>query len=828
MPFTGRIGIDRSQLGNIVLGIVDSFELATIGFRAHVLSSNEIRVKFDHAVTNSALNILAYFLSSVDSGAYVPNIDSVQFYDSDQTSVVLKLDNRLTWTKIYSIQINSVIDFDGENVTSIAASFSANVEDPPCAIAAYLGRGGTIDVIFDRDVGPYSIFSNAYIRNTADPPGSGILMSILDWTSENIPLNTVRFSIPIYTPTANSYYIDYINIQDVSANLSTGTIPLSLRLRTSPPYDASSIGQIQFTDAFVVDVSVPINVATIRVFMNVPADSTYTLNQSNWSIYQFGPHIVPDTVNIISSIDSFDLPSVILLLNDAKAQFNKHITELVPHTRIDLDDFINTSDAFDYYSSIDLVNALTRSFLSHIFRKNMHTYNDLVLSPSMSVPHDLTSLISLSNNFKSLYNQHIAEIRSVSFTTVLPPQIGFIVDHASLNNSFSDGGPFRFFVDLNIISHTIVPKFRVYGTIRSEDGGSITDPLYVTGDIIARAAMDEAVEQYHQVNADTGINIFFDKFIEFFNKSNTEIILPSGYKSSEIFPSLTTTLGNIYRAINNLIFSYAYHIGPFGAGHIEPESTYVISPTDYLTSSSLSNMILTINTLKLKYNGHVSGPSHTNPDMIVSASNAIDFNSLVILIDSLQQSFFNHNSSGYEIGPSQTYLGGIVPRFFGYHIYPGPPIMSTKLWTAINVEFAGMINGSVHIVNGPMMSVRFDTLYLRDSAHLFQIQTIFTGIACRPSLASALPRPGLVLRENLSGNLDVSLESDFIEVYFSKPMYKTMLQISDLLISGGSLSMNNMYWKDDRTIFAMVTQMEKIQYSMTAINFIDKAGNLIY
>jgi hypothetical protein len=272
-----------------------------------------------------------------------------------------------------------------------------------------------------------------------------------------------------------------------------------------------------------------------------------------------------------------------------------------------------------------------------------------------------------------------------------------------------------------------------------------------------------------------------------------------------------------------MIFSYAYHIGISGATHAKPETVYIVLPINYLVSSELSDIITAANLFKTKYNGHVTGHAHTNPDITVDTPNATDFNSLVTLIDNLRNAFLQHNSSGHDTGPN-----GIRPQFPGHHLYPGPQIMSAELWTAINVKFDGMLDGETHTVEGPMVDVRFDPRYLRDSTHPFHIDVNFMGVAYRPSLAAALPIPGLMVREDLSGNVNVSLESDSIEIHFSKPMLQSLLQNSNIPITGGSLVVGNIYWKNDRVISTVVTQMENIQYSMSAINLTDKAGNLVY
>src|SRR5262249_45834158 len=99
----------------------------------------------------------------------------------------------------------------------------------------------------------------------------------------------------------------------------------------------------------------------------------------------------------------------------------------------------------------------------------------------------------------------------------------------------------------------------------------------------------------------------------------------------------------------------------------------------------------------------------------------------------------------------------------------------------------------------------------------------FVGSAHRPSLASVVPKLGLVREDD-----GISFESDTVEFYFSKSMREEALNSSNIIITGGSLQSRTALWVNSQMASVEVIQMQTISYNAQAINLYDFAGNPIY
>src|SRR5271157_1140545 len=192
--FTGQLGNTGSQLGSVVLGGLP-FSALPFGFLPHVLDAMTIRVQFNDQVDDSALNPKAYSMLAVSGPApnYLPTVVSVAFYDADQRSVALTLNQALTYTTVYALSIVGVTSPDGNSVTPSAGNFRANVPDPPIALGAYLSQRGMVDIYFDRAVGPTSPGSATTIQATVG--GTPQPMTRIPWLG-SFPSNVLRFELP--------------------------------------------------------------------------------------------------------------------------------------------------------------------------------------------------------------------------------------------------------------------------------------------------------------------------------------------------------------------------------------------------------------------------------------------------------------------------------------------------------------------------------------------------------------------------------------------------------------------------------------------------------
>jgi hypothetical protein len=832
MPFTGRIGTQNSQLGNIVLGIVDAFDLPTVGFKVHVLSSREVRVRFDRPVTDSALSLTSYILAAVTPGSVVPAVASVDFYDADRLSVVVRTLLPLTFSSTYSMQVVGVNGYDGEGVTSVSSNFTANVPDAPRAVGAFLSKRGAIDLVFDRPVGQTATGATAVIHSAGGGPAVGMIFQ--PWLAEAMPENTLRFVYPNTTPLASGYEIDYASIVDSSNNVGSGIVPVTLRLRSPAPYNSSSLSQMQFLDAYVSEIVPNVNAATVRVYFSGPAFPNDVLNLGSWNITQGGPHPEPDIVHSVIVPDCITFTDVLNFLNAVRTTLAAHVLEDSIHR--DLQPTVSATllavpVATDYVTALNVYYAIKNAFKDHALESldpGNHLYPELVPIPEPpAIPNDFPGIIAATNGLKALYNQHLAAERNLPYAGNYPLEIGYITDHASQAAAYPVTNDLTYFADVHVVTHVASLPVRVRGTVRSHDLSSTTNPADYTGDIQARAVLAPGLLLTKEIFLDREVRASFDKEIVVPDLSSVSVQNSAYGPLSVVRPVPTSTVPDAVWFLNSLVYAYSKHLepAPVGAGHVTTENQFFVVPADYVTTTDLPTLMFKANILKMKYNGHVRNANvHTNLDEKVTARDAFDFPSLVALLGALRESFNGHNASGDF--PSIV----LSPKLPGHHSTPGEAFLVAKLLSALSVTFDGMLDSTEHRLTAKVVDAKLDLLRKRPASSPVLVDTVFRGFATRPSVASALPRPGLVFHEDRERRLFYSFETDSIEVYFSKRMHKTELNGgtgSTIFVSGGLLVLKGADWVDERLASVRVVNMEQISYTLTASGLVDKAGNPI-
>jgi hypothetical protein len=833
MTFTGRIGTQRSQLGNIVLGIVDSFGLGAFGFVAHVLTSTQIRVLFSTSVTeDTALISGNYLLTSLapPGSAVTPTIVSVEFYDETQTSVVLNCSQRLTYGNMmnatgtmYSLSIMNVQDNLGEYVSSAASNFIANVKDPPRiqGACAYLSRRGCVDITFDRSVGPTSVSATANIRDAAGGPG--VAMTLQTWGTELLlPDTSLRFALPPGMATADAYLIDFANVVDESLNIVSGTTEFVFTLRSPTPYTYADFNQLQLIDAFVVDVSDDfIMTGTVRVYFNCPVlNSDIT---TNWTATQPGPHPGIDTVDSITTPNAMDLPTVEALANSIKSNLNAHYTLAGVHSQNDIVDTILSPNAVDLPTSITLLNEAQAKFLNHLSLPRVHIYNDTASSFVPIIAVDLATSIIVANQIKTSFNLHLTDVRNLAFSNQYSP-IPEILDFAHLtgNQAFIVDSAYTYYADLHLTMNSNLVPVTLTATLTSEDGGSVTNPGDYTGSIIARQAFAPAKILTSTTAIDSSVSINSDREIRLTNTGEPQILRSDGTTLVTESVETTTSIQALIWALNQLIYAYSLHINAsptIGAGHQATDTTNTVNVGNYVLIPSLSAAIAAANTFYVLLDHHMqSSVFHFQADNdIVVGPLASDISTLSALVSNIRTKFLAHN---IRIGPHSS---------AGWKVY-GAPLFDTLV-----VNLDTMVDSSDYTLTTNLRSVYHDNaagdpvpgspnrVLGAEFTQFLNLSVPFLGSATYPSLASALPRIGIV--DTGSG---IQFESDTVEVFFSKPMRQVPLNQTNLFLMGGSIVVGNASWNSPNMASIVVSNMSTVSYSLEAIGLTDEAGNVVY
>jgi hypothetical protein len=824
MSFTGRLGTPGSRLGYIALGTSylpggpNAFD-----FGVHQLTADQVRVYYNKPLTDTALEISNYTLISLapPGTAVVPNIDEITYFDDGRTAIILYLDKALTSGTDYSLQINDVIAVDGEIVPPGGKNFTANVIDYPLVLGAWQSKRDAVDILFDRSVGPTSTTATFEIRD-ASAPGPGVAMTQLAWAGENIPETTLRVQLPPGMPAADAYEIDYSGVEDESLNSLDDTVPLTLALRSSPPYSYTELRQLQITDAFVVEVDTEFQVGTVRVYFNGPVlDATTTVN---WAAYQSHEHLKTDDSSEITAPNAFDITSLINLANDAKAKFNAHRIRYGVHVTNDIVNIISTPNAFDIVTAYTLINDIQTQYIAHLAQLHVHLYEDKLHNDInyLNVSGNYSLAVAVMNAFKTKFNDHAKldeysmSISSFYFNTPVQRITEFCLLNVA-NKAYETRGPYTLFADLHLIMDSIVPTVRLEASLTSEDGASSTNPLNYTGGITARPVTSRPQELSTLVLPNTGTFTKFDRqmvllgsnSLEIFNSDN-EVILSR--------PRSTTSLPAAIWAFNNIVKGFQWHIQSyFGAHQINDPtiinySIYAILP--------LSTAIDKVNAFKIILNNHIeSDYYHYHVSQGISTPDATDEESLIVLIEAMQQICIDHFK---KIGP---------------HRAPTLRIIAAPIHDTVIMDTDFIVDGEDYTVTGTSQNKYHDnnagelvpdnpgSQVIRVGRYYyntFDINIEFAGIASRPSVASAIPKLALVFAGE-----GLKFETDTVEVFFSKPMERSPIDSTNLPISGGSISAGEVIWADQYRASIQVQNMENIAYVVTANNIYDVAGNLI-
>ncbi len=810
MSFTGILGKDNSVLGStFVLGIVDSFELGSISYLVHSITSRQIRIQYGLSVNESSLFIQSYQLQST---YFVPNIIDVKFDDSDQRSVILYLDNDLLFDAEYSVSVNGVASNSNIGVISSPTIFKNNCHAPPIASFACLGRKSTIDLVFNKEVGPYSSpVASIRVKGTLGPSAS---LTPTSWVAEQIPLNVLRFEISSPITAGSEFEIDYSNVSTISGNLGDGSVPLFLKLNVPAPYNESSISQIQLIKSSITKVIEYSKLTCIRSYFNVLTDRPSLLNLSNWSFKLLGPHVRSDSINSVSEPNSTDLTSLVDLLNNIKSVLNSHIKEAASHYFVDSFQ-VTQPNAVDYDSAIVLYNDILNVYTSHS-QSPSHIYDDSSFLNQIEV-NNISDLILNANQLRKVYSDHITPTRALDFSSSLP--FGPIYDISSPGYTSPHHGPFKYAVDVYLSSSIREADIQVTcNNIFDSQLSSSTNSSNETGFIICEKYFNGESISYAEPISDLGVKLHYENQIDF----NETLSIKNEDGLSSFIQSIEseTDLNRIPQLLNEIVYSYDIHINQAGHQIIEP--VYTVVPSDYLYTNDLGSMISCANNIKTKINGHFTGSAHIDFDQIINEV-AYDENSLKVLVFKLIGKLNQHNMSGASESPI-----GVIPKLHGFHSYPGPVILSSSYFTNSLVKFDKVKDGEIYLMSGFLNSIKNSTKFNRIDSFPLVLDSSFEGVSEKPSLSSAVPLNALFDRSDLYGNQRISFNNDQIKIWFSKPMYQTELDNTNVVVTGGSIMVNDYKWTSPQTIILNVENMQKISYNVSVVGLTDTSGNTTY
>ena len=118
-------------------------------------------------------------------------------------------------------------------------------------------------------------------------------------------------------------------------------------------------------------------------------------------------HKESDVSNIVDTAKATDLPGILLLLNEIKADYNTHRVSTTYHDLADNTNVVSSADATTLATAITLANEIKTEYNDHREETGIHPNDDTVNVVSSANASDLPTCIVLSNEIKLRYNNHL-------------------------------------------------------------------------------------------------------------------------------------------------------------------------------------------------------------------------------------------------------------------------------------------------------------------------------------------------------------------------------------------------------------------------------------
>ena len=407
MPNQSILGQPGSLLGKIVLGILPN-QGPSFGFRVHVLDSITLRVVFEVPVDESALRPRAYFLSPVFGvpEIFIPSAISVEFFDSDMTSVAVTFSGDFTLSAVYSLLLQDIHSLDGRISSTSTYNFSASVPAPPRAVGAFLSDRSCIDIVFDKSVRDTStIYATAQIfpivGDTVLP--MSVLLPVISFP--DVPETNIRFRIQPGLVSGDKFLIQYQKVTDSSFNTGDGEVFLDLRLTSPPPFSYADISTPTVTSAHVSKVVPAERNTYVDVFFSCPMLSTDITDISKWNVTKEGVHLSGDSLPVTAP-DPIDSPSLIAMCLDFKSKFNSHLSFQNVH-------FADADSPPSVASVTGLLNDLLEKFNSHSVTVPSHSNPDMADVVDLEPAFTIQQAVSLATALKYGFNSHLSALFGV-------------------------------------------------------------------------------------------------------------------------------------------------------------------------------------------------------------------------------------------------------------------------------------------------------------------------------------------------------------------------------------------------------------------------------
>jgi len=351
-----------------------------------------------------------------------------------------------------------------------------------------------------------------------------------------------------------------------------------------------------------------------------------------WShLIHKGSHGLDDTSNTVTSPVATDLTSVIILLNEIRTKYELHRVRTQSHYFIDTIHIISAPACSNLSTALQLYNDVSGNFSAHVV-SNFHVAAD-IQSQVQASASDLATLISAVNSLRSSYNAHMSRVVSGVHThgrndSTIPITSSPASQCAEFLNKFTSGFSAH---KSRIGIHKIVDKWSSYAAkipVSSNPPKIDLNSLYLYSNLALNAfnkhlngESDGTIpvrihNTWDEVNVQTVYDFEFisdvcDSINNLKNGYNDHIhgisfhLIPDVSNS----PSLSETPNPVLELSNFSISAKDWfnNHAVSTQSHVNIQKNLQVSLSNPDTDGSLSSLeevSLILNKLKLNYNGH--------------------------------------------------------------------------------------------------------------------------------------------------------------------------------------------------------------------------------
>ena len=356
---------------------------------------------------------------------------------------------------------------------------------------------------------------------------------------------------------------------------------------------------------------------------------------------------------------------------------------------------------------------------------------------------------------------------------------------------------------IEVTATSPVPSYSVTATIHSADSSTVTDPGFYTGSVVAKPLSEQFSLMSGQSLPDGKFIARFDREVVVRNLSDYKVSPINGVQQSFISVHPYASIQTLNLLTIDVFNAYSVHLQL--AGHKIVDVVNVLLTSDY-PQGNLVALMTSLNTFKNHFNNHASSVVYHQRQIPfpITLPDAVNYDSAFELALALKEAYLVHNAD------------------LGLHTSSSPDMIAAPNTDGLILDMGGACDGVSYSITVPVSDRQYNLSGTSFHSY-YLLKTSLLGISDQPVLTAVAPVSGLVT--NQDGTM--SLGSDTLEIFFSKPMKQSPLFPINLTISDPSVVLGQATWTSSRSAKIVVKNLNPVSYTLSVSQITDTFGNLI-